>query len=227
MQLCINIKRRIQYSKYSKRKIFISTGANVSGTEFENIGYNNIENGSMIIDCEIGRGTYIRNGCLFKKTKIGRYCSVAPGVKVVYGEHPPSEYVAIHPSFYKNRSIAGLSFGHESGFQEYKETKSGYYCEIGNDVWIGTDVKLMAGIAVGNGSIIAAGSIVTKDVPDYAIVAGVPGRIIKYRFSKDEIAKLNESHWWDRDIDWIKMNVHHFDKVENFISLLDVEQYEK
>ena len=153
---------------------------------------------------------------------IGKFCSIACGAKFLFNS--------------ANHTLNSLSnYTFPIFFEEWNLDKGDVTSAwdnkgdivIGNDVWIGTDVKLMAGIAVGNGSIIAAGSIVTKDVPDYAIVAGVPGRIIKYRFSKDEIAKLNESHWWDRDIDWIKMNVHHFDKVENFISLLDVEQYEK
>lgn len=224
MQLRLKIKRIIEYSKYKKRKIFISTGATVTGTKFENIGFNNIENASSVIDSDIGRGTYIRSGCLFKNSKIGRYCSIAPGVKVVYGEHPTSTFVAIHPVFYKKRSIAGLAFEHESGFEEYKKTKNGFYCEIGNDVWLGTDVKVMSGVTIGNGAIIAAGSIVTKDIPDYAVVAGVPGKVIKYRFSQENIEKLLESQWWDKDIDWIKKNIKSFDNVEVFISSMTPEK---
>lgn len=79
--------------------------------------------------------------------------------------------------------------------------------KIGNDVWVGTHVVIMPGIRIGNGAIIGAGSIVTKDVPDYAIVAGVPAKIIKYRFNKNFIDKLLKLNWWDLEDDMIKENI--------------------
>ena len=223
MHLIKKIKKQIGYLQYRKRFIFISPSANVEQSIFEDIGYNSIEGGATILQSDVGRGTYIRYGCILRNTKVGRYCCIAPGVKTVYGEHPTSNCVALHPSFYKDKSIAGLSFGHDSGFEEYKTTKNGYYCEIGNDVWIGTDVKLMAGITVGNGCIIAAGSIVTKDVPSYSIVAGVPAKIIRFRFSQEQVSVLEKYQWWNKDLKWITQNISVFDNIDDFISILAVE----
>ena len=75
--------------------------------------------------------------------------------------------------------------------------------EIGNDVWIGSDAKFLSGVKVGDGAVIAANSVVVKDVEPYAIYGGNPARLIRYRFSNEEIAKLMEMKWWDWNIDKI------------------------
>ena len=91
-------------------------------------------------------------------------------------------------------------------FEEYKEIY------IGNDVWVGTRVLIMGGVTIGNGAVVAAGAVVTKDVPPYAIVGGVPARVIKYRFPEDVIQKLEASKWWTLDDDTLKQNIHLFQK---------------
>ena len=87
-------------------------------------------------------------------------------------------------------------------FEEYETVT------IGHDVWIGTRAIVLDGITVGNGAVIAANSVVTKDVPPYAIVAGVPAKIIKYRFNDDKINKLNDSKWWELDLNEIKQKIN-------------------
>ena len=223
MSLYYKLRRIIKYRHLRKRCIFISNGAIVDNTDFEKIGYNQIDDAVFLLECYVGRGTYIRNGCLFKKTKIGRYCSIAPNVKIIYGKHPTSTKVAMHPSFYKNKKIANLSFNHETGFEEYEYTSNGFYCEIGNDVWIGTDAKIMGGVTIGDGCIVAAGTIVTKNIPPYSIVAGIPGKIVKYRFSDDQITFLEKFQWWSRDLDWIHDNIGIFDSIDEFCKLADKE----
>lgn len=207
-----NLKRSLRYRKYRKNHVDIANSAYITGCQFE--GHNKIYQRSRLINCQIGLGTYIRENTQFKNTVIGRFCSIAPDVKLVFGNHPTRGFVSTAPILYKDKEQAGLSFGHESGFVEYSLTKNGHFCEIGNDVWIGTGVMLLGGITVGDGAVIAAGSVVVKDVPPYAIVGGNPAKIIRYRFSDDEILQLEKIKWWDRDIGWIREHINCFDDIQ-------------
>ncbi|MBS0028835.1 CatB-related O-acetyltransferase [Chitinophaga sp. 2R12] len=100
---------------------------------------------------------------------------------------------------------------------------------IGNDVWIGLNSSVMGGVTIGNGAIIAAHSVVTKDVPPYAIVGGVPAKIIKYRFSEEVISRMEALKWWDMPEDALKRNISHFqstlrpEEIENIMQ--DFKQY--
>ena len=83
---------------------------------------------------------------------------------------------------------------------------------IGDHVWIGANAVILAGKSIGSHSVVAAGAVVTKDVPDYAVVVGVPSKIIKYRFSEEIITKLLEIKWWDLSENVLKKNLHFFQK---------------
>ncbi|HEY1095944.1 MAG TPA: CatB-related O-acetyltransferase [Alphaproteobacteria bacterium] len=122
--------------------------------------------------------------------EIGAFCSIAPNVTIPFGLHP-SETVSTHPTFYESR------FGftpHDIDISQFipKNRK----VTIGHDVWIGTNVTILTGITIGTGAIIGAGAVVTKDVPPYAIIAGVPAKILRYRFDEETIEKLLASKWW-------------------------------
>lgn len=96
---------------------------------------------------------------------------------------------------------------------------------IGNDVWIGTNVTILPSVTIGNGAIIEAGSVITKDIPDYAVVAGTPAKIIKYRFSEEEITLLNASQWWNWSDEAIKEHISEFsDKREFFNTLKSISE---
>ena len=82
--------------------------------------------------------------------------------------------------------------------------------EIGNDVWVGYGVKVVNNVKIGNGSVIAAGAVVIKDVPDYAIVGGVPAKIIRYRFPEETVEKLKVFQWWNKSDDELKANLSIF-----------------
>lgn len=116
---------------------------------------------------------------------IGRYCSFGPEVRYFGANHPLNEAV-MSPYFYNK------SFGLDVEDIERR------YLNIGSEVWVGCRVIITEGCrSIGNGAVIGAGTIVTKDVPDYAIFAGNPGKVIRYRFDKNTIELLEESRWWD------------------------------
>lgn len=132
----------------------------------------------------IGRYTYIGGGGMITKTKIGNYCTIASSVFIGQGEHD-----------YNQIALSGQLYD----FDAYnKYTKKD--CKIGNDVWIGVGAIILRGVKIGDGVVIGANSVVTKDVPDFAIVAGSPARIIKYRFNEEKIIKIKESQWWNYEL---------------------------
>ena len=90
---------------------------------------------------------------------------------------------------------------------------------IGNDVWVGMNVIIMRGVTIGDGAVIAAGSVVTADVEPYSIAGGIPAKHIRYRFSKEIIESLLEIRWWDWPEEKIRKNVHLFYDIENFIRM--------
>lgn len=131
--------------------------------------------------------SYIGNNCLIQFTEIGKFCSIGSNIQIGLGVHPLN-YLTTSPVFYKKNNPIGSSLVNQDlFFEEYKITT------INDDVWIGNGVIIPGGIKIGQGSVIASGCVVTKDVPPYAIVAGVPAKIVKYRF-KEEVIKLLCEH---------------------------------
>ena len=135
----------------------------------------------LMSNIKIGRGTYLRKNIFIDDyTEIGRYCSIANDVVIAASEHPIHNF-STHPISYDVLNYPG------------KETKT----IIGHDVWIGTKAIIKKGVTIGNGAVIASGAIVTKDVEPYAIVGGVPAKLIKYRFDKETADELQSTEWWN------------------------------
>ena len=168
-------------------------------------------------DCEFGLFNCLYDHCVLRSVtlgdfsyvgvysrvhnaKIGKFCSIGPDCKIGLGLHPTRDFVSTHPVFYSTQRQCSVTFADRDYVEEFQGIT------IGNDVWLGANVTILDGVTVGNGAIIAVGAVVTKDVPAYAIVGGVPARIIKYRFSDDNIDFLEKLQWWDKDLLWLKKN---------------------
>lgn len=218
MQLIKKLKARVRAVVYRviKHKEFrISINANIG----ENVvlgGRNLIAAGVVLENSSLGYGSYIGDNSILFGCKIGRYCSIAQKVERICGTHP-TDYVSTHPAFYSSKHPCGFSYVSTTKFNEYKYAEEKYGVVIGNDVWLGTGSKLMDGIRIGDGAIVAAGALVTKDVPPYAIVGGVPAKIIRYRFSDDQIRRLLEIKWWERDAEWIRTHADQFEDIDMFL----------
>ena len=184
-------------------------------------GGNKISSRTNIIDCFIGFGSYVGNSSYFEKCYLCKYCSIVSRVYIVRGIHPLN-FVSTHPAFYSIRKQSGFTYVAQQKIEEIKEPvfEGRFTTKIGNDVWIGSDVRLMEGIEVGDGAVVATGAVVVKDVPPYAIVGGVPGRIIRYRFDSETIKKMLHVQWWNRDRNWIKDNADLFLSVDSLLDAL-------
>jgi len=149
-------------------------------------------------------GMYSYGGCfdlkqIHSRLKIGKFCSFASNVYFFNANHP-KEFVSTHPFFYNT---------------VYKWTKNEMIDrvnqEVGNDVWIGQNaIILPSARKIGDGAIVGANSVVTRDVPDYAIVVGSPAKIIGYRFNDDDIQRLRKIKWWDWSVEKIYNNKEKF-----------------
>lgn len=141
-------------------------------------GGNKIQRKVTLASCQIGRGTYVCSRSIIKSACIGRYCSIAEGVQI------------------------GLALHHLATVSTFPllegEILSNKVTVVGNDVWIGANAIILGnGISVGDGAVIGAGAVVTKDIPPYAIVGGVPAKILRYRFTEEERGELLKIKWWN------------------------------
>ena len=143
---------------------------------------------------EIGNNSTINRNCYIDgrgDIKIGSNVSISPEVNILTADHD------INTSDFKYKSAPVI---------------------LNDFVWVGTRAIILPGITIEEGAVIAAGSVVTKDVPPYAIVGGVPAKIIRYRFSNVECENLENLKWWDKEIEWIKKHFKEFLDVEIFVN---------
>lgn len=158
---------------------------------------------AQIYNSSIDDYTYVGVNTQVICAKVGRFCSIGGGCICGMGVHA-LDCLSTSPIFTERTNALGISWVKESKVYPFKKLT------IGNDVWIGARVMIMGGLNIGDGAVIGAGSIVTKDVPPYAIVAGAPARIIRYRFDEDTIKGLLKIKWWDMDVDELKERIDLF-----------------
>jgi len=183
-------------------------------------GTNSFYSNSELYSSYIGFGTYISENSFLQDIKIGKFCSIGPNLKCIYGNHPTSKFVSTHPAFFSTRKQVNLSYVSENKFQEFSKNVSNsneYSINVGNDVWISANVTILDGVTIGDGAIIASNSLVNKNVAPYTIVGGVPAKPIKTRFEKDEIDFLLKFKWWNKSLNWIEENSNQFTDIKQFI----------
>jgi acetyltransferase-like isoleucine patch superfamily enzyme len=194
--------------KYKKKYLKVGISTSISNSEINNYVY--LGDNCHILNCQIGKHTYFNNNSSAKNSKIGKFCSIASNVSIGVGKHP-TNMVSTHPAFYANNKEF-KTFADKMYYDEMD------FITIGNDVWIGSDVKIIGNVCIYDGAIIASGSIVTKDVPPYAIYGGIPAKLIKYRFDNDTINKISKIKWWDFNEDDFISNYKDFQDLDFFIN---------
>lgn len=206
-------ERRLQKANRGK-ELKLAFGCNVKQVEFGNNVF--VGAGTSLENCRIGSHSYINSGARILNTEIGKFCSVGPGVKIVLGNHPVN-MVSTHPAFYAdNKPFKTYADAHY--FEEYSRVI------IGNDVWIGEDVMIPGGVRIGDGAVIMSRAVVTRDVEPYAIVGGVPARLVKWRFDEQTRELIRNSAWWNRSEDWLRLNFRKFHDPEEFIDFLRTQE---
>lgn len=197
----------------ARHEFFIDLGLDVAKSNAKNVSKDFVFEAPSRINKSVFKGlssigafSYCSDG-LVNATHIGRYCSIARSVNIGQFDHP-TDWLSTHPFQYQrtfkistgsrffNKAIYDSSCPEEH-LQKIARKLSSTTTSIGNDVWVGHGVIVISGVNIGDGAIIAAGAVVTKDVPPFAIVGGVPAKIIKYRFDVSTVAQLQELKWWE------------------------------
>ena len=148
-----------------------------------------IYSGTDFVESSVGKYTYIGYDCHIDRTDIGAFCSFSDHIFIGGAEHP-MHWASTSPLFI---NITGSGTSKRFAQHQHEMFKRTH---IGNDVWIGHGVTIKTGVNVGDGVVIGSGAVVTKDLPSYCIAAGVPAKIIGYRFDTETIQLLLQSKWW-------------------------------
>jgi len=168
-----------------------------------------IESGSTVINTVFKKHSFCGYDCLFNNCEVGSFTSIA-GKVIVGGSAHPVHYVSTSPVFLSHKDSVKTKFSRHDFYYIPKTT-------IGNDVWVGEGAYIKAGINIGHGAVIGMGSVVTKDVPAYAIVAGNPAKLVRMRFESEIVDAMLKIKWWDFSDEELARAAHHFTDPSKFI----------
>lgn len=185
----------------------------ISSVKFSEIdSTSKIESGSNIVCTKMKKHSFCGYDCEIIDAEIGMFTSIASGV-IIGGARHPMEWAGMSPVFYYGRDSVKKKFS-EHILPKNKKTI------IGNDVWIGRCAIVLSGVTVGDGAVVGAGAVVTKDVPAYAIVAGSPAKIIRYRFEMHIIDELRKLNWWEMPEEHLSNAAHLVKNPAEFMEFL-------
>jgi acetyltransferase-like isoleucine patch superfamily enzyme len=168
----------------------------------------------QVTNSTIGDYSYVGRDSRIIYADVGKFCSIANGTIIGMGTHT-LDNISTSPIFTEKKNGTKHSWVKTSAVNPYKRVI------IGNDVWIGLRVMVMGGVKIGDGAVIGAGSIVTKDIPPYAIVAGVPAKIIRFRFPQEQIDSLLQNPWWELPDIILKERIDLFQSRDNISNTIN------
>ena len=202
-----NIWAKKKYKNIFSKKTIISEGSEVINSKMGY--YSRVKSFAHLRNSTLGDYSTISNATYINATDIGKFDSIGYGNYIGLWEH--NLFVSTH-SFYLYEDSGGFV----KGYQSYEKDK--IRTKVGNDVWTGANAVIFKGVTIGDGAVVGAGSVVTKNVPPYAIVVGNPAKVLRYRFKDEDIQYLLKVKWWyfERKIIQDMVNKKIWNSIESF-----------